>query len=289
LFCDIDPSTYNLSPASVAECIADQCQLHDGRLINRKTGGIVKVLMPVHLFGQAADMDPLMELAGRYQLKVVEDAAQALGAEYIGGRRAGSMGHIGCFSFFPTKNLGAFGDAGMCVTNDPVLADRLAVMRVHGGKPKYHHGVIGGNFRLDELQAAVLLVKLKHLDHWTVRRQQNAEFYNTAIQNAGIQDNVSTPPTRDGYRHIFNQYVLRLKRRDEVRKYLSDAKIGTEVYYPIPLHMQACFDYLGYRAEDYPESYRAACETLAIPIYAELSDDQKRRVIDTIASFYRLT
>jgi len=176
----------------------------------------------------------------------------------------------------------------MCVTNDPGLADRLTVLRVHGGKPKYHHRIIGGNFRLDELQAAVLLVKLKHLDHWTTRRRQNAEFYNTAIQNAGIQDNVSTPGTRDGCRHIFNQYVLRVKRRDELKKYLSDARIGTEVYYPIPLHMQACFDYLAYRVEDCPESYRAACETLAIPIYAELSDDQKRRVIQTIASFYTL-
>jgi dTDP-4-amino-4,6-dideoxygalactose transaminase len=289
LFCDIDPSTYNLSPVSVAECLADQCKLEDGHLINRKTGGCVKVLMPVHLFGQVANMDPLMELAQRYQLKIVEDAAQALGAENNDRRRAGSMGHLGCFSFFPTKNLGAFGDAGMCVTNDPGLADRLAVLRVHGGKPKYHHRIIGGNFRLDELQAAVLLVKLKHLDHWTTSRQQNAEFYNTAIQNAGIQDNVSTPGTRDGCRHIFNQYVLRVKRRDELRKYLSDAKIGTEVYYPIPLHMQACFNYLGYRAEDCPESYRAACETLAIPIYSELSDVQKRQVIETIASFYGLT
>jgi dTDP-4-amino-4,6-dideoxygalactose transaminase len=287
LFCDIDPSTYNLSPASVAECIADQCQLHDGRLINRKTGGIVKVLMPVHLFGQAADMDPLMELAGRYQLKVVEDAAQALGAEYIGGRRAGSMGHIGCFSFFPTKNLGAFGDAGMCITNDPVLADRLAVMRVHGGKPKYHHRIIGGNFRLDELQAAVLLVKLKYLDAWTKRREENASFYDGMFKKSGLDGYVSTPRASNGYRHIFNQYVPRVKRRDELRKYLATAGIDTEVYYPVPLHMQQCFSYLGYRAEDFPEACRAASEVVAIPIYPELSSIQKQHVVNTIAAFYR--
>jgi dTDP-4-amino-4,6-dideoxygalactose transaminase len=287
LFCDIDPITYNISPASVAECIANQCELRDGRLINKKTGGVVKVLMPVHLFGQVADMDPLIELARRNNLKIVEDAAQAIGSEYRGGRRAGSLSDVGCLSFFPSKNLGAFGDAGMCVTNDPILAKRLEVLRVHGGKPKYHHAVIGGNFRLDELQAAVLLVKLKYLDHWTERRQENAGFYSGAFKKAGLEGYVCAPQKVESCRHVFNQYVLRVKRRDELRKSLAAARIGTEIYYPIPLHMQSCFQHLGYRPEDCPESYRAASETLAIPVYPELTDEQKQHVVESIIAFYR--
>jgi dTDP-4-amino-4,6-dideoxygalactose transaminase len=287
LFGDIDPGTYNLSPVSVADLIASECELRDRHLINRKTGGVVKVLMPVHLFGQTADMDPLIELARRYGLKVVEDAAQAIGSEYRGGRRAGSMGDIGCFSFFPTKNLGAFGDGGMCVTSDPILAERLRILRVHGGSPKYHHAVIGGNFRLDELQAAVLLVKLKHLDCWTERRHENARYYDCAFAKAGLGGHVYTPQSLHGYRHIFNQYVLRVDRRDQFRDHLTRAKIGSEIYYPIPLHMQKCFEHLGYRPEDCPESYRAASETLAVPIYPELTHEQIQQVVDTIVAFYR--
>jgi dTDP-4-amino-4,6-dideoxygalactose transaminase len=286
-FCDIDPVTYNLSPVSVADRIANDCELHDGRLINQKTGGIVKVLMPVHLFGQVADMDPLIELARRNNLKIVEDAAQAIGSEYHDGRRAGSMGDVGCFSFFPSKNLGAFGDAGMCVTNDPVLAERLVVLRMHGGKPKYHHAVIGGNFRLDELQAAILLVKLKYLDAWTTHREENASYYDRLFNRGGLRGCVYTPRVCKGYRHIFNQYVLKVKRRDDLRKYLIAAGIDTEVYYPVPLHMQKCFSYLGYRAEDFPEACRAATEVVAIPIYPELSSMQKQHVVNTIAAFYR--
>jgi len=287
LFCDIDPITYNISPAAVADCIANQCELRGGRLINKKTGGAVKVLMPVHLFGQVADMDPLLELARRNNLKIVEDAAQAIGSEYHDCQRAGSMGDIACFSFFPTKNLGAFGDGGLCVTNHPVLAERLTVLRVHGGRPKYHHAVIGGNFRLDELQAAILLVKLKYLDHWTLRRQENARYYNSQFDNQGLNDHVSIPPVQKQYRHIFNQYVIRVKRRDELREHLAAAGIDTEIYYPVPLHMQECFSYLGYRAEDFPEACRAAAEALAIPIYPELSSIQKRHVVNTIATFYQ--
>jgi dTDP-4-amino-4,6-dideoxygalactose transaminase len=287
LFCDIDPATYNLSPGSVADRIATECELRDGQLVNRKTGGVVKVLMPVHLFGQMADMDSLGDIARRNNLKIVEDAAQAMGSESPGGRRAGSVDGIACFSFFPSKNLGAFGDGGMCVTNDPVLAERLAVLRVHGGKPKYHHAVIGGNFRLDELQAAILLVKFKYLDHWTRRRQENARYYNNSFENRSLDDNVSIPWAAEDCRHIFNQYVIRVKRRDELRKYLAAAGIDTEVYYPVPLHMQQCFSYLGYRAEDFPEACRAAAETLAIPIYPELSCIQKQHVVNTIAAFYR--
>jgi dTDP-4-amino-4,6-dideoxygalactose transaminase len=286
LFCDIDPPTYNLSPGSVAELIATQCERRNGCLVNRKTGGTVKVLIPVHLFGQMADMDPLMDLARRNNLKVIEDAAQAVGAEDIADRRAGSIGDIGCLSFFPSKNLGAFGDGGMCVTNDPLLAERLAILRVHGGRPKYHHAVIGGNFRLDELQAAVLLVKLKHLDLWTVRRQANARYYDSAFAKAGLEADVSVPRVLHGYRHIFNQYVLRVERRDELKAYLNDAKIGSEIYYPIPLHRQKCFDSLGYGPEDFPESSRAADETLAIPIYPELTEAQQQYVVQTISAFY---
>lgn len=287
LFCDIDPVTYNLAPAAVARLIEEQCELRDGRLTNRKTGGTVKVLMPVHLFGQMADMDALLAIARRYRLRVVEDAAQAIGSESPGGRRAGSLGDIGCFSFFPSKNLGAFGDGGMCTTNDPALAERLQVLRVHGGKPKYFHSVIGGNFRLDELQAAVLLVKLKYLDVWTAARQANARYYDGAFAQAGLGAQVSTPVALTGYRHIYNQYVLRVERREELKKYLADAKIGTEVYYPVPLHMQKCFAYLGYRPEDCGESARAAADTVAIPVYPELTAAQRQCVVATITAFYR--
>lgn len=287
LFCDIDPVTYNLAPAAVARLIEEQCELRDGRLVNRQTGGTVKVLMPVHLYGQMADMDALLAIARRYQLRVVEDAAQAIGSESPGGRRAGSLGDIGCFSFFPSKNLGAFGDGGMCTTNDPVLAERLQVLRVHGGKPKYYHSVIGGNFRLDELQAAVLLVKLKHLDAWTAARQANARYYDGAFVQAGLGAKVSTPAALTGYRHIYNQYVLRVERREELKKYLADAKIGTEVYYPVPLHMQKCFAYLGYRPEDCAVSARAATDTIAIPVYPELTAAQRQCVVETITAFYR--
>jgi dTDP-4-amino-4,6-dideoxygalactose transaminase len=174
----------------------------------------------------------------------------------------------------------------MCVTNDPVLAERLAVLRVHGGKPKYHHAFVGGNFRLDELQAAILLVKLKYLDHWTIQRQENARFYNSSFETRSMDDCVSAPQVTEGCRHIFNQYVPRVKRRDDLRNYLATAGIDTEVYYPVPLYMQQCFSYLGYRAQDFPEAYRAAAEAVAIPIYPELSSIQKQHVVNTIAAFY---
>ncbi len=287
LFCDIDPVSYNLSPSCVSELISNQCEIRGDQLVNRSTGGIVKAILPVHLYGQMADMDPIMETARQYGLKVVEDAAQAIGSEYPGNRRAGSIGDIGCFSFFPSKNLGAFGDGGMCTTNDPELAERLRVLRVHGGKPKYHHALIGGNFRLDALQAAVLLVKLKYLDEWTTKRQENARYYDTAFQQAGLEGYISTPQAFAGYRHIYNQYVIRVERRDELRAYLTEARIGSEIYYPIPLHMQKCYDHLGYQPEDCPESARAAKETLAIPIYPELNREQQQWVVEMISGFYR--
>ncbi len=288
VFVDIDPLTFNISPRAIEAFIAEQCEQRDGRLVNRRTGGHVKALMPVHLYGQLADMGALMALAQRHGLKVIEDAAQAIGAADAAGRRAGSFGDVGCLSFFPTKNLGAFGDAGMCVANDARLAEHLEILRVHGGKPKYYHAFVGGNFRIDELQAVVLQKKLPHLDAWTEGRQSNARFYDTAFAAANLGTRVQTPARAAG-RHIYNQYVLRVERRDELRKHLGDAGVGTEIYYPVPLHQQECFAYLGYRTGDLPESERAASTTLALPIYPELSQAQLQYVVDSIAAFYRPT
>jgi dTDP-4-amino-4,6-dideoxygalactose transaminase len=284
VFCDIDPATFNLSPAAVAEFVERHCTVRDGRLINRGTGGCVKGLMPVHLYGQSADMDPLMSIARQYGLKVIEDAAQAIGTEYK-GVRVGSIGDIGCFSFFPSKNLGAFGDAGLCTTNDDRLAESMRVLRVHGGKPKYFHAVIGGNFRIDELQAAVLRVKLKYLDGWTAARQRNAAIYDAAFAAAGIAQ-VITPRAAPGGRHIFNQYVVRVQNRDALKDHLTARSIGTEIYYPVPLHLQQCFAYLQHAAGDFPESEHAAQETLALPIYPELSEAQLEYVVASVAEFY---
>ena len=286
IYVDIDPATFNISPAAVGEFLTSQCEKREGRLVNRRTGGRVRALMPVHLYGQSADMDPLMELAARFDLRVIEDAAQAIGSEYPKGRRVGPIGAIGCLSFFPTKNLGAFGDAGMCVTNDPELAHRLKILRVHGGEPKYYHALIGGNFRIDEIQAAVLNVKLTHLDEWSRGRQENAAFYDSAFKAAG-ESRIVLPVARTGYRHIYNQYVIRVPKRDEVRKYLAECGVGTEIYYPVPLHLQECFAYLGYREGDMPESERAAQETIALPIYPELTREQLAHVVNCVVSGVR--
>jgi dTDP-4-amino-4,6-dideoxygalactose transaminase len=287
VFCDIDPVTFNLSPAAVQSFIDDHCAVQGEHLLNRATGGRIRALMPVHLYGQSADMDPLMAIARRHRLKVIEDAAQAIGTEYKNGVRAGTIGDVGCFSFFPSKNLGAFGDAGLCTTNDAELAESLRVLRVHGGKPKYFHAVIGGNFRIDELQAAVLRVKLKYLDGWTEGRQRNAAYYDAAFAaGAGLGAKLRTPHAIAGYRHIFNQYVVRAQNRDALRARLTERGIGSEIYYPVPLHLQKCFAYLNYRAGDFPESERAAEETLALPIYPELNEAQLAHVVATIAEFY---
>jgi len=286
LFCDIDPLTFNLSPAAVQAFIDNHCVAEAGRLVNRATGGRIRAMMPVHLYGQCADMDPLMAIARRHGLRVIEDAAQAIGSEYSGGTRAGTIGDIGCFSFFPSKNLGAFGDAGLCTTNDPELAESMRVLRVHGGKPKYFHAVIGGNFRIDELQAAVLRVKLRYLDGWTGARQRNAAYYDAAFANAGFGTKLRTPVALAGYRHIFNQYVVRAQSRDDLKARLTERSIGSEIYYPVPLHLQKCFAYLGYRPGDFPESELAARETLALPIYPELTEAQMAHVVATITGFY---
>jgi dTDP-4-amino-4,6-dideoxygalactose transaminase len=286
LFCDIDPDTFNLSPQAVQEFIRSHCERRDGQLVTLAGGARLKALMPVHLYGQMADMPALMRIAQANGLHVIEDAAQAIGSEDAQGRRACSYGDVGCLSFFPTKNLGAFGDAGMCVANDPALAERLKILRVHGGEPKYFHSLIGGNFRLDELQAAVLNVKLKHLDDWTAARQRNAAFYDRAFALADLGRGVQTPLSPTGGRHIYNQYIIRVRDRDLLRQHLTASGVGTEIYYPVPLHQQKCFAYLGHRAGDFPESERAAEETLALPIFPELTETQLQYVVDTIAAFY---
>jgi dTDP-4-amino-4,6-dideoxygalactose transaminase len=288
VFCDIDPLSFNLSPGAVESFIDGHCERRAGGLVNKATGGRIKALMPVHLYGQTVQMPALMDLARRHGLKVIEDAAQAIGAEDADQRRACSFGDVGCLSFFPTKNLGAFGDAGMCVTNDAALAERMDILRVHGGKPKYHHSFIGGNFRIDELQAAVLSIKLKHLDSWTMGRQRNAAFYDRAFECVKLGDAVRTPKALPGARHIYNQYVIRAKDRDGLRAHLTAAGVGSEIYYPIPLHLQKCFEYLGHKAGDFPHSERAADETLALPIFPELTETQLQYVVDTIGSFYRV-
>jgi len=287
LFCDIDPVSFNISPAAVESLLATECESRAGVLVHRASGTRVRALMPVHLYGQLADMGALAALAARHGLKVIEDAAQAIGAEDAARRRAGSFGEVGCLSFFPTKNLGAFGDAGMCVANDAALAERMEILRVHGGKPKYYHAFIGGNFRLDELQAAVLNIKLRHLDAWSAGRQRNAAYYDAAFARGGLAAAVTTPRAAPGVRHIYNQYVIRARARDALRAHLAEQGVGTEIYYPVPLHLQQCFAYLGHRAGDFPESERAAATTLALPIYPELTETQLQYVVESIAAYYR--
>jgi dTDP-4-amino-4,6-dideoxygalactose transaminase len=287
VYLDIDPATFNLRVDLVEQFLEKDCERRADQLYNRKTGGRVRAIMPVHLYGQCADMEGFGKLAKRFGLALIEDAAQAIGSECPGGRRAAGIGDIGCLSFFPTKNLGAFGDAGMVVTNDDTLAAKLRILRVHGGEPKYYHAIIGGNFRIDEIQAAVLNVKFPHLEDWHRGRQRNATHYDRAFAAAGIAAQVVTPTVRPGYRHIYNQYVIRVPDRDRLRAYLGEQGVGTEIYYPVPLHMQKCFAYLGYKPEDCPESARAAGETLALPIYPELAEAQLQYVVDTIAGFYR--
>jgi dTDP-4-amino-4,6-dideoxygalactose transaminase len=267
---DIEPDTYNLRPDRCADAVSEK----------------TKAIMPVHLFGQTADMAPLLELARARGFTVIEDAAQAVGAEY-GGRRAGSLGDYGCFSFFPSKNLGAFGDGGMVTTNSPELAEKAAVLRAHGAKPKYHHKMIGGNFRLDTLQAAVVEIKLAHLDGWTARRQANARRYQNLFQASGVLQKqfISLPVVRHD-RHVFNQYVIRAKDRDALQKHLRERGIGSEVYYPVPLHLQECFSYLGYREGAFPVSEQAARESLALPIFPELTDAEAEYVVKSVAEFY---
>lgn len=271
VFADIDPVTFNIDPEKAAEKITPK----------------TKAIIPVHLFGQTADMGPLMALAREHHLIVIEDAAQAIGAEYR-GKRAGSIGDYGCFSFFPSKNLGAFGDGGMVVTNDPDKIEKLRLFRNHGAKPKYFHSVIGGNFRLDALQAAVVSIKLRYLDGWSQKRLENAKTYERLFRQSGLVQKGSLQlPQIVQSRHIFNQYVIRAQKRDALMGFLKTKEIGSEIYYPLPFHAQVCFKNLGCHKEDFPESEKAAREVLAIPVYPELTSEQQTCVVDSICEFYR--
>lgn len=278
IFVDIEPDTYNISPESLESLIASMTGKELAKL---------KAVIPVHLYGQCADMDPILKIAEEYHLLVIEDAAQAIGAEYR-GKRAGSMGDLGCFSFFPSKNLGAFGDGGMVTTDSDELYDKLRILRVHGSHPKYYHQLAGGNFRLDAFQAAVVSVKLKHLDKWTKSRQENANKYRELFANAGIDDVIKLPVEKED-RHIYNQFVICVKnKRDDLRLFLNEAGVGTEIYYPIPMHLQECFLDLNYKKGDFPVAEHAALHTLALPIYPELSDDQLAYVVEKIKAFFEI-
>jgi len=277
VFVDIDAETYNIDPFKIEEKITPR----------------TKAIIPVHLFGQCADMDPLLNLARAKNLFVIEDAAQALGAEYRPhpnsiGRKAGEMGDLGCLSFYPTKNLGAFGDAGMVVTHNADWAEKIRLLRVHGSQPKYFHKWIGINSRLDAIQAAILLVKFRYLEKWTEERQRKAKRYGDLFQDLlSSVDGLQLPTIRYKNRHIFNQYVIRVQERDRLRQFLVENGIGTDIYYPLPLHLQECYSFLKYRRGDLPISEKASGEVLALPIYPELTEDQQIMVVDRIKAFYK--
>ncbi len=271
VFVDIEPDTYNLDPAGIEAAITPR----------------TRAIIPVHLYGQAAEMDPINKVAATHGLTVLEDAAQAIGAAYH-GTRSGGLGHVAAFSFYPSKNLGGFGDAGMVMTDDPELARRVARLRVHGMEPKYHHHEVGFNSRLDALQAAVLRVKLRHLDRWTADRRVAAARYRALFCEQRLTERVGLPTERPGLFHVYNQFVIRVPAasRDALRAYLTTHRIGTEIYYPIPLHLQVCFASLGHKPGDFPVAEAAARETLALPMYPELTDEAQRHVVGTIGRFF---
>ena len=286
---DIDPVTMNIDPDDIEKRITER----------------TKAIIPVHLYGQSADMEKIISIARKYNLIVIEDAAQAIGTQYKDGRMVGTIGDIGCFSFFPSKNLGCFGDGGLVTTNDEKLWDNLYIMRVHGAKPKYFHKVIGGNFRLDALQAAVLKVKLPHLDSWSDKRRKNAELYTKLFIEHGLAEEegktgfdeknpVLLPKAvykanseKVKNYHIYNQYIIRIRRRDELKDFLASMKIGTEIYYPVPFHQQECFADLGYKTGDFPVSEQVAASSLALPIYPELTNAQIEYVVQSIGKFMK--
>jgi dTDP-4-amino-4,6-dideoxygalactose transaminase len=267
---DIDPATFNIDPAAARTAITPRS----------------KAIIPVHLYGLSADLDPIVEAASQAGLAVIEDAAQAIGATYK-GRQVGSIGQFGCFSFFPSKNLGAFGDAGLVTTNDDALARQARLLRTHGMEPKYYHHLVGANFRIDALQAAILRVKAPHLSAWTEARRINAGRYTRLFREAGLDDRLVLPSEPRDRRHIFNQYVVRVPDRDALQTHLSECGIGSEIYYPVPFHLQPCFSALGYAAGDFPAAERAARETLALPIYGELTLEQQQTVVAAIGDFVR--
>lgn len=292
VFADINPYTFNINPLDIE------------KRITKKTRAII----PVHLYGQSCEMNEIINIAQKYKLKIIEDAAQAIGTQYKNGKKVGSIGDIGCFSFFPSKNLGCFGDGGIVTTNDDELGEKLRILRVHGSKPKYYHKIIGGNFRLDEIQAAVLNVKFPYLNKWSAKRRENADFYTNLFIQAGLSESAGRlvydeknvvllpKPIYKGYKdsddkeitnyHIYNQFVIRIQNRDALKKYLADNGIGTEIYYPVPFHRQECFKYLNCDMNSFPISDDAALCSLALPIYPELSNEQMEYVVQKISEFY---
>jgi len=269
VFADINDITFNIKPEHIERCITPK----------------TKAIIPVHLYGQCADMDPILQLAEKNGLRVIEDSAQAIGSEYK-SRSAGSLGDMGCFSFFPAKNLGGFGDGGMVTTNCEELYQKLKILRVHGSDPKYYHKIIGGNFRLDALQADVVSAKLNFLEDWTEKRRKNAQTYNQLFKDSAMTPFVQLPPEVFP-RHVYNQYVIGVgNRRDELRGFLNENRIGCEIYYPVPLHLQDCFKSLGYKSGDFPESEKAAGQTLALPISHEVSREQQEYIVNTIQRFF---
>jgi dTDP-4-amino-4,6-dideoxygalactose transaminase len=268
VFVDCDPKTFNIDPSKIEEAVTDK----------------TKAIVPVHLYGQMADMDAIVEVAKNHNLGIVEDAAQAIGSKYK-GKSVGELGTAATYSFFPTKNLGAYGDGGMVVTNDDELAEKMRVIRVHGSKPKYYHHVLGYNSRLDELQAAILNVKFPHLDEWSNLRREKAENY-TKLLNEQLGDKVVTPFIADYSHHIFHQYTIRVERRDELQKFLQEQGVSTMIYYPKPLHLQPVFAELGYKEGDLPETEKAAAEAISLPMFPELKVEQQQYVVEKIAEFF---
>ncbi len=273
VFVDVDPATLNLDPERVADAVTER----------------TRAIVPVHIFGKTADMDALQDVARRHGLAVIEDACQSIGADHRGAM-TGTLGELGCFSFFPSKNLGGIGDGGLVTTSDDGLADEVRRLRAHGSKPKYFHHVVGGNFRLDAINAAVLRVKLRHLDAWTEGRRRAARRYADLFAAAGLLSTdgpvLALPPGDDGGKHVFHQYVIRARERDALQQHLGDSGVGTAVYYPRPLHLQPCFADLGYGEGDFPHSERASLEVLALPMYPELTAELQGHVVDSIAAFY---
>jgi dTDP-4-amino-4,6-dideoxygalactose transaminase len=294
IFVDIDPQTYNISTVALDRFLTTSCHRDKAGALLGPGGEMLRAIVPVHLYGLCCDMDAIHRISEHFHLEVIEDAAQAIGAEYpFNGTiaKAGAMGEVGYFSFYPSKNLGAAGDAGMVICRDDAFAQRLRVCRQHGMEPRYFHQFVGGNFRLDEMQAAILAVKLPFLDGWSAARRGVADFYRDEFHRLGLTSRISLPaePYRDRgltNHHIYHQYVIHAPRRDELRDYLARREIGTAIYYPLGLHEQQCFAYLGYRAGDFPETERAARGTLALPMYPELSREAQRYVAETIAEFF---
>jgi dTDP-4-amino-4,6-dideoxygalactose transaminase len=288
VFVDIEATGFEMDPERLSDFFSRECIFSPAthKTVHKASNATIKAIVPVHLYGQCVDMDEIMAIAQRYHVPVVEDACQAIGATYK-GRNAGTMGDLGCFSFFPSKNLGGAGDGGMVISSNPQLADRVRLLRTHGAHQKYLHSVVGFNSRLDELQAAVLRVKLPYLHQWSSARRENAVRYGDDFRVAGLLPKITLPEVLPDRSHIFHQYVIRCKMRDDLQAFLKTEGIGTEIYYPVSLHEQECFRSLGYSTADLPASHAASKETLALPIYPELSDAQRQHVVSSIAAFYR--